>query len=284
MNRSWPRTLPALITAFDTTESLDFNAHEHNVSLAVSTGAKGVLLGGSTGEGPYLEPGERQEITSIARRAFPGLTIVCGISAESNRQAATHIAEATKGGADAVLVVTPGTLIRNRLESIIGFYEQVADNSPLPVFLYSVPGITGYELPVDAVSRLAQHPNILGIKDSGGDISRLTALSTTLQEGFFVFTGSSRALVDSHALGAFGAITASANYAFPMVDAAASGDREAQATLLEVTEVVERHGTSGTKFAASLAGMRPGSSRLPLHPLEPAAEHSITAAYKYMKA
>jgi len=276
--------MPALITAFDAGGNIDADAHGHNVSVAVAAGADGVLLAGSTGEGPYLEPGERKLLCSITREAFPDLTIVCGIFAETDRSTESQIAEAADGGANAVLIVTPGTLVRDRHQTITDFYRRIADSSPLPIFLYTVPRVTGYELPVGSVAELANHFNIVGMKDSGGDVSRLSALSGTLNRGLIVYTGSSKALADSSGRGAYGAITASANYAYPLVESAASGNREAQVTLVEITTVVEQFGVSGTKFAASLAGMNPGASRLPLQPLDSGAKQSITKAYEHMQS
>ncbi len=275
--------MPALITAFDADESIDADAHEHNLSVAIAAGAEGVLLAGSTGEGPYLEPNERGLLCSVTRKAFPGLTFICGIFAETVRQARAQISEAHAGEADGVLVVTPGTLVRNRHLQITEFYRRIADLSPLPIFLYTVPGVTGYELPVESVAELAEHQNIAGMKDSGGDVSRLDALSGITGSDFIVYAGRSRALADSSDRGAHGAITASANYAFRLVEAAASGDREAQASLVEITGSVERHGVAGTKFAASLAGMNPGRSRLPLQALAADAEDSIAEAFKSMR-
>ena len=283
MSCVWPRTMPALITAFDADENVDVDAHEHNLSVTVAAGAGGVLLAGSTGEGPYLEPGERELLISISRRTFPDLTIMCGISADTDRLARSQIAEATVGGADAVLVMTPGTLVRNRHRHIIDFYRRIADSSPLPIFLYTVPNVTGYELPADSVAELADHRNIAGMKDSGGDVSRLDTLSGILGPEFIVYAGSSKALADSADRRAHGAITASANYALPLVDSARSGDRRAQADLLEVSATVESHGVPGTKFAASLAGMQPGASRLPLQRLDAAAESHIAEAHQKMR-
>jgi 4-hydroxy-2-oxoglutarate aldolase len=267
--------MPALITPFNADERIDVRAHLHNVSTAESAGASGILIAGSTGEGPYLEPGEREILVSGARESSSDLTILCGISAETDRQAASQINEAAAGGADAVLVVTPGTLIRGKATHITAFYTRVADLSPLPVFLYTVPAVTGYELPVESVHELAGHRNVYGMKDSGGDFTRLEELKDALTSDFIVYAGKSMALHDSHARGAFGAITASANYAFSTVHDAVSGDAVAQSELTAITGVVERYGVPGTKFAASLAGMDPGHSRLPLLPLEENAEREI---------
>ncbi len=119
MTRTWPRAMPALITALDPDGNLYRDGHVHNVATVVDAGADGILIGGSTGEGPYLEPGERTTPVSVARESFPDLTIMCGIFAESNRLAHTQICEAVDGGADALLVVTPTTLVRDRHEWIV---------------------------------------------------------------------------------------------------------------------------------------------------------------------
>ncbi|VAW09183.1 hypothetical protein MNBD_ACTINO01-2331 [hydrothermal vent metagenome] len=279
MTESWPRAMPALVTALDPDGNIHRDGHIHNVAAAVESGAKGILIGGSTGEGPYLEAGERTILVAAAHEAFPDLTILCGIFAESTRQAHTQICEATDGGADAVLVVTPTTLVRNRREWIVDYFEWVADTSPVPVFLYTVPGVTGYELPCASVAELAGHPNVAGMKDSGGDVSRLDDIAAILSDDFVVYAGASRTLADSFDRGAHGAITASANYAFSTVAAAASGDRTAQATLIDITSIVEQYGVPGTKFAASVAGLRPGPGRAPLPHLSQDTQSAITDAY-----
>jgi len=274
---TWPRTMPALITPFENDGEIDVVAHHHNVSVATAAGARGVLIAGSTGEGPYLEPGERTTLVATAHESDTDITVICGISAESDRQALHQIRDAANGGANAVLVATPGTLVRNRTQPIIDFYMRIAGEATLPVFLYTVPHVTAYELPVEAVLELASHPNIVGMKDSGGNAERLVSLASVLSADFVVYAGSSRALADSSDRGAHGAITASANYAWQVVDAAISGDRSAQSDLTEFVTVVEPHGVPGTKFAASLIGMHPGQARPPLQTLASDAEAAIRA-------
>jgi 4-hydroxy-2-oxoglutarate aldolase len=280
MIQKWPHTMPALITPFGPDESINIDAHRHNVSVAASVGAQGVLLAGSTGEGPYLEADERAALVSSARGTAADLVILCGISAETDRQAAPQIDEAAASGADAILVITPGTLVRGRTNLISDYYERIADLSPLPVFLYSNPVVTGYELPVEAVRYLAQHPDIVGMKDSGGDVARLDELADVLTDGFVVYIGSSKKLAESTRRGAYGAITASANYAFSLVEGATSQDEESQTTLTEVTSIVQQYGVPGTKYAAALAGMDEGRSRLPLESLDGQAKRIIAEAYE----
>jgi 4-hydroxy-2-oxoglutarate aldolase len=271
--------MPALITPFDADERINIDSHRHNVSVAISAGAHGVLLAGSTGEGPYLEADERASLVSSSRATSTDLIILCGVSAETDRQAEPQIAEAVASGADAVLVITPGTLVRGRSNLISDYYERIADLSALPVFLYSNPVITGYELPVASVRHLARHPNIVGMKDSGGDVSRVDELADILTDGFVLYIGSSKRLAESARRGAYGAITASANYAFSCVDGATAQDEGAQTSLADVTAIVQQYGVPGTKYAATLAGMYEGRSRLPLEPLDEEAQRTIATAY-----
>ena len=278
MTVEWPRVMPALVTAMSDTREIDIGAHVANVGAAVDAGARGVLIGGSTGEGPYLELGERSKLITSTREAFPDLVIVAGVFAESMRQAERQLCEAADAEADALLVVTPTTLVRGRREWIVDYFESVADMSPLPVFLYTVPNVTGYELPCDSVAELAGHHNIIGMKDSGGDISRLDAISAIMDESFIVYAGSSRVLSESVARGAYGAITASANYAFSTVSGAVAGDVDAQNDLTALVSIVEPHGVPGTKYAASLVGMNPGPARLPLQELSDEAKNEVEAA------
>jgi 4-hydroxy-2-oxoglutarate aldolase len=141
-----------------------------------------------------------------------------------------------------------------------------------------VPNVTGYELPCESVAELAGHHNIIGMKDSGGDTTRLDTIAKIMDDSFIVYTGSSRLLSDSVARGAYGAITASANYAFATVASAVAGDADAQDRLTAMVTVIEPHGVPGTKYAASLAGMHPGPARKPLPELDEAAQASIEEA------
>lgn len=256
--------MPALITPFTASYEIDLDAHRRNIEAMATRGASGVLISGSTGEGPYLEAGERGALVAAAKDTTPSLTVVCGINAESVRQALAQVDEVTGAGADALLVITPTTLVRGRGHLVESFFEAVAQAAHIPMMLYTVPGVTGYELPTEAIASLALHPNIIGMKDSGGDASRLETLADTVASGFVVYAGASRSLAASAKVGAWGAITASANYALPDVSMAAQGDATAQRRLVTLTTVIETFGVAGTKLAASMTGLEAGASRPPL--------------------
>ena len=188
-----PRTMAALITPFDEHGSIDDAAHRHNLIQLAQWGLNGFLIGGSTGQGPYLEPGERGVLTATARDQLGSSAfLLTGISAQSVRQAEQQIAEAADAEADAVLVTTPTLLLRKNAELVESFYSLVADFSPLPVLGYSVPAVTGYELPIESAVTICAHPNVVGMKDSGGDPDRIGPILEGMREGQYFFVGASR--------------------------------------------------------------------------------------------
>ena len=263
-----PRVVPALITPFGDDGSIDTDAHRHNLTTLAGRGVEGFVLSGSTGQGPYLIPGERKTLISTARRALGAEPyLLCGVQAESVAQALAQGEEAAEGGADAMLVMSPTTLIRGDHEAVARFYRLLGDRSPLPVFLYSVPATTGYQIPVEVTIDLASHSNIVGIKDSGADADRVPPLAAVIDDGFVVMAGSSRVVNEFMLNGAHGAITSSANYAFDLIVDAVTDDA-AQQRLTGLAAAVEKFGLAGTYAAAAATGLIAGAMRLPLQPLD----------------
>lgn len=268
--------MPALVTPFDASGEIDLDAHRHNLTRLSEMGIGGFLLAGSTGEGSTIEPGERAALVlslrdTLGRKAHA----MVGVWAESVRMAMAQIAESAEAGADSVLVVTPTTFARRSTVTQEAYFRAVADASPLPTLLYSVPPNTGYALDEQVTARLSAHPNIVGMKDSGGDAARIQRIITAAPDDFLLFNGASASLSLAMAAGAHGAITASTNYMpGPMMDLVTAGRRSiAKAISLQqgVTAMsagVEAHGIAGVKAASPAAGLRPGMLRPPLASLD----------------
>lgn len=278
--RPLPEYLPALITPFTQRGEVDTRGHTHNLRVLAEHGIEGFLIGGSNGEGPFLEPGERAKLVKAGRRRKAHL--MAGISAESTRMAIRQVEEATEAGADSLLVLTPTTLSRGRDDAILSFYRAVADRSKVPILLYSVPPVTLYSLPIELVWRLSRHENIVGMKDSSGDVVRLQSIIDASPTDFILYSGSSRALTGAMAVGCHGAITGSGNYAPDLVlktMMSAKDDparaRRSQKRLSSLSSDVEAHGVPGVKAAAKAAGLEPGYPRLPLTRLSRGVETSI---------
>lgn len=275
-----PIYMPALITPFGQRGELDIKAHTQNMRVLAEFGIEGFLIGGSTGEGPYLEAGERARLIKAGRRRKAHFMV--GIAAETTRVALALVAEATEAGADSLLVLTPTTLARDREDAIVRHYKVVADRSKIPVFLYSVPRFTAYSLSVESIWRLARHPNIAGMKDSSGDVVRLQAIVDATPGDFLLYTGSSKSINAAVAVGCEGAITASGNYAPDLVMSTLNAAREnpgqarrLQKRLSTLSTDVESLGIPGVKAAAKAAGLEPGYPRAPLTRLSRGAETSI---------
>lgn len=274
--RTPPHYMPALITPFDDEGNIIFEAHVHNLRIQQDRGVTGFVLGGSTGEGPYLETGERALLLAEARAELgEDPYLVSGVAGQSVRQAQVQVEESATGGANAALVLTPTSLARGNHRAVIRFYEAVAEAAPIPIFLYSVPAVTGYELPVDSVSILAQHPSVIAMKDSGGRPIHMKELSQATPDDFLLYSGSSSTVVKAIAAGAIGAITASGNYAPELLSSlvltarsSVSAAEPEQIRIAETTREIEAFGVAGTKAAAGAAGLWTGIPRRPLHPID----------------
>ena len=279
--RPLPDYMPALITPFTQRGELDIASHDHNLRLLTERGIAGFVLGGSNGEGPYLEAGERERLLESGRHGT--VHLMCGIAGESTRVAISQVDEAIAGGADSLLVLTPTTMARGRDSVIVDFYRAIADHATVPILLYSVPPVTAYSLPIDLVSRLSRHDNIVGMKDSSGDVVRLQSIIDATPGDFVLYSGSSKALTAAMAVGCHGAITGSGNYVPELVlrvMAAAREDpakaRRLQRKLSSLSADVEAHGVPGVKAAARASGLKAGYPRLPLTRLGRGVETSIT--------
>lgn len=274
--------MPALITPFTSRGDIDLDAHRENLLTLAGKGIEGFVLAGSTGEGPLLGPGERNGLVAAARQELgQDVFLLCGIAADAVRHAVDQAEEAAAGGADAALAVTPTSVVRNNDLAVGEFYVSLADRARIPVFLYSVPGVTAYQLPVGIVQNIASHSGIVGMKDSSGDPVRMAELRRVVGDLFHLYVGSSPALSLCLAAGATGAITSSANYLPALVlevVAAADPRGHGQLRLTAISRLVERHRIPGVKAAALIAGLRAGYPRAPLRALPEATAASLREA------
>lgn len=153
---------------------------EHNVDRYSLTAMSGLVLLGSTGEAVLLSDEESREVLRVARGAAAAdKVLVAGVGRESVIETVRLAEYAAELAYDAVLVRTPHYYRKQMRErEMLTYYQAVADRSPLPVLLYSIPSCTGYDLPISVVAELAMHPNIVGMKDSSGDVARIGELVT----------------------------------------------------------------------------------------------------------
>ncbi|XP_047916490.2 4-hydroxy-2-oxoglutarate aldolase, mitochondrial isoform X1 [Anser cygnoides] len=282
---------PPLATPFSALQEVDYAQLEANLRRYASIPFRGLVVLGSTGEYPYLAPRERLEVLSCVRRALPrDRLLLAGSGCESTQATVELTVSMAEAGADAALVVTP-YYYRGAMSSaaLVRHYTEVAEASPIPVVLYSVPANTGLELPLEAVLTLAQHPNVIGIKDSGGDITRVGLLvHKTRREDFQVLAGSAGFLLASYAVGASGGVCALANVlGAPLCQLERlcrqgcwQEARELQHRLIEPNAAVTRRfGIPGLKKAMEWFGYYGGPCRAPLAPLSPAQVEELRGTF-----
>ena len=251
-----------------------------NVKQLQSTGISGLVVLGSNGENVFLSEKEKlQVVQTVIQSANDTMGIIVGTGCESTRETMHLTNLMAKEGAHAALVVTP-FYYRGKMtqEAIIQHYEKVANQSRIPILLYNVPKFTGINLDATTVSILAKHPQIIGIKDSSGNINQLAQYINQTPDDFTVLVGTAGALFGALALGCQGGILALANIApcecVRLYQNVLQGKWvEAQQIQLRMTPVngavTAQYGISGLKYAMSKRGYHGGSTRSPLLPITP---------------
>jgi 4-hydroxy-2-oxoglutarate aldolase len=167
--------LPPISTPFYPDGNVYFKKLELNVDRYSRTPVSGIVVLGSTGEAIMLSDQERRDVLKTARdAAAPNKVLVAGTGIESAIETLRLTEYAAELGYDAALVRTP-YFYRKQMHpaNLLAFYRIVADRSPLPILVYNVPPFTGYDIPGEVVMELAEHPNIIGIKESGGDVEKV---------------------------------------------------------------------------------------------------------------
>jgi 4-hydroxy-2-oxoglutarate aldolase len=167
--------LPPITTPFYPDGNVYFKKLEHNVDRYSRTPVSGIVVLGSTGEAIMLSDQERRDVLKVAREAAaPNKVLVAGTGIESEIETLRLTEYAAELGYDIAMVRTPHYYKKQmQTANILAFYRTVADRSPLPVIIYNFPQATGYDIPAEVVIELAEHPNVIGIKESSGDVEKV---------------------------------------------------------------------------------------------------------------
>ena len=275
--------LPPVPTPFDEVGNLDLDALTQNILQLNTNGLAGYVVMGSNGEAVHLSQQERATVIKTARRAAdqgPARTLVAGVNEHSTWAAIDATKRAADLGADAALVVTP-YFYKNAMSqaALSGHFLDVAGASPLPVIIYNVPANTGVVIDSDTIASLSRHENIIGVKDSAGNMAAIAATVAAATEGFSVLCGNAGIIYPALAMGAAGGVLAIACIApaacVELFNAARSGNnaraRDLQRKIAPVSQIVTAGlGVPGLKAALGLAGYNGGHPRRPLLPLSDA--------------
>ncbi|MGI6662882.1 MAG: dihydrodipicolinate synthase family protein [Bacillota bacterium] len=260
-----------------------------NIAKWNKTGLAGLVVMGSNGEAPYLDEDEKVEMWAFTRKHLSAdKVLIAGTGQESTRATVRLTKKAAQAGAQAALVISPNYFKANMTpKALEGFYTDVADESPIPVLVYNMPGNTGLNLSSPLVTRLSKHPNIVGVKDSSGNIVQISETIRGVSDDFSVFAGSASFLLPAVVMGAKGGTLATANVVpdlcVNVFELALAGKvEEARAIQLSILElnalVTAKYGVAGLKAALDMVGYFGGEPRRPMLPAGEDARAEIRQA------
>ncbi|HEX7021953.1 MAG TPA: dihydrodipicolinate synthase family protein [Trueperaceae bacterium] len=279
--------IPPVPTPFTPQGDVDLEALA-GLLASLAPEVDGFLLLGSNGEAAFLNEQERREVVRAAREVVPeGMPLIVGTGGEATREVQQRNEDAAAAGASAVLVLPPHYFQRAMSERLLAVhYRSVAAASPLPVLLYNIPAATTLSLSPGLVAELAAEANIVGLKDSSGNVPALTEIMRRVPADFMVFTGNAPTLLPALSLGAAGGILAVANVAArayrALFDAFRAGRleraRELQLRLNPLAlAVTTGYGVPGLKAALRLQGRPAGFPRAPLQDVSAEATAELQA-------
>jgi len=266
--------MPPITTPFQNGE-LALDRLKENFQKWNQTGLSGFLVLGSNGEAIYLKEKEKIKIIEVSRDSIPAVKImIVGTGMESTQETIWFTNQAAKMGANYALVITPSYFKGSMKPHILSdHFIAVAESSQIGILLYNVPQFTGINMEPELVAKLSEHPNILGIKDSSGNIDQLSQIVNLCEKEFAVFVGSALVFFPALCVGAIGGILAVANvvpqecvqiqnlFNEGKLDEA----RTLQNRIVPLTKAVTtKYGIGGLKMAMDLAGYFGGNPRLPL--------------------
>lgn len=278
-------------TPFDANEEIAWDHLKSNLAWWAGTGLAGIVVLGSNGEFVYLTPDEKIRLVEAVREQLPAeKMVIAGTGCETTRETIALSRKAAEAGVDACLILTPhyykGDMTPAALKR---YFWEVADACPVPVMLYNMPRNTGLNMEPALVLELARHPNIHGIKDSGGNIVQISEIAAGAGEGFSVFAGSGSFLLTTLLMGGVGGTLAVANVmpneCAEIVSLYGAG-RLAEARALQQRilapnkAVTSRWGIPGLKAALDLMGKYGGPVRRPLLPLGQAERADLAAVLR----
>jgi len=280
-------SLVAIVSPMHEDGSLDFDALRRLVDWHIGEGTNAIVVVGTTGESPTVDPQEHIELVRTAVQAARGrVPVVAGTGGNSTREAIELTTQARKVGADATLQVVP-YYNKPTQEGQYRHFVAVAEAADLPMILYNVPGRTVADLGVETTVRLAQVPGIVGLKDATGDLARAGQLLRRLPTSFALYSGNDDSALALMLLGGHGVISVTANVVpklmRQMCDAALQSElpkaRALNARLMPLhTGLFVEPNPIPVKWALQRMGKIAGGIRLPLVPLSASGREVVQAA------
>lgn len=279
-------SLVALVTPFHDGK-VDEKAFQSFVAWQIAEGTHGLVPCGTTGESPTLSHDEHRRVVELCiEAAAKRVPVIAGTGSNSTEEAIELTRHAKEAGADGALIVTP-YYNKPTQAGLYAHYRAIAEAVDLPIIIYNIPGRTGVDMSVETMARLAALPNIVGVKEATGDVTRVTKQRRAIGEGFCQLSGDDVLALGQMAHGAVGCISVTANVApklcAEMHAAWRAGDvataMAIQNRLLPLHDAMFAETSPGpVKFAASLLGFTAPQCRLPMAPIAAENAERVRAA------
>jgi 4-hydroxy-2-oxoglutarate aldolase len=267
---------PPLTTPF-VRDVVAYNKLIENLKKYNQKGLSGYVVLGSNGESVFLTKKEKLKLISTVREHSDNKTLIAGTGLESIKETIDLTNESAKNGADYALIITPSfykTAMNHKV--LLNYYTAVADSISIPLIIYSVTKFTNVNIEIETIAKLAEHPNIIGIKNSSENIAEINATIYNTPKDFDVLVGTGSVLLYGLISGAVGGILALANIApdecIKIFDLFSEGKlneaEEIQSRMHAVNKAITAtYGVAGLKASMGLLGYYGGQPRKPLQPL-----------------
>ena len=275
----------AMVTPMTST-GVDYDAFARFIDFQLESGINGLVAVGTTGESATLSPEERKEVIRFTVKRVNGrVPVIAGTGTNNTEHVLDFTRSACDSGADAVLVVTP-YYNKATQGGLIKHYTMVADAATKPVIMYNVPSRTGCNLNADTVAKLAEHPNIAGIKEASGNMAQIVEIAAKCGDKLDIYSGEDGITVPMMAMGGLGSISVLSNVApalaVEMTDKFFAGDVAGAAelqcrTLPLINALFSEVNPIPAKAAVSAMGFGEEHVRLPLTPMEDATRRNLFA-------
>ena len=267
----------AIVTPM-TENSIDYEALGRFIEFQIENGINAIVVMGTTGENATIEPEDQKEVIRFTvEKVAKRVPVIAGTGTNNTEHVLANTKAACDVGADAILVVTP-YYNKATQNGLIQHFTTIADASTVPVILYNVPGRTGCALQPKTVAKLAEHPNIVGLKEATGNMSQMVELMHLCGDKIDIYSGEDALTVPMMAMGGAGTISVLSNVlpaeSVAMTDACIAGDYKTAAAmqckmLPLINALFSEVNPIPAKAAVSAMGFGEEHLRLPLTPMEP---------------
>jgi len=277
------RLITAMVTPFTPSDTIDFDEAIRLATHLFDTGTEALVLCGTTGESPTLSHSEEFTLFKEMRRAFPKACLIAGSGSNCTKTAIESTREVEKMGLNGSMQVVP-YYNRPSQEGLLAHFMSIADSTSLPIMLYNIPARTGRNMEADTIIQLAEHPQIVAIKEASGDINQARTIASKTPNSFCLYSGDDAWLLPIMGVGGVGVVSVAAHLVgadlAKAIHAVLSNEPDVATAIMDrIADLIEvlfvEPNPTPLKYALQRLGFNVGSPRLPLVPVLPSTQLKV---------